>query len=146
MAVTESGLLPLYSGWRALDAWGLNDTWIARHGGITGEYLDRYRAEVIMFHSYYSPLEEPGPRARTSGLGPAWYRMCRTLQAYADRNGYRLAAVFGRDPSHTHAYYVRPGFPDTDAVFDAIRSFDYTWHQDGRPSTNFVADEPGARP
>ena len=146
MAVTESGLLPLYSGWRAVDAWGLNDTWIARHGGITEDYLDRYRPEVIMFHAYYSPLEDPGPRAETSGLGPAWYRMCRTLQAYAERNGYRLAAAFGREPSHTHVYYVRAGFADTDAVFAAIRSFDYVWYQDGRPSTNFAADEPGARP
>jgi hypothetical protein len=146
MAVTEAGLLPLYSGWRAVDAWGLNDTWIARHGGITEEYLDRYRPEVIMFHAYYSPLEEPGPRAEISGLGPAWYRMCRTLQAYAERNGYRLAAVFGREPSHTHAYYVRTGFPDADAVFAAIRSFDYIWYQDGRPSTNFAAAEAEARP
>jgi len=146
MAVTESGLLPFYSGWRAVDAWGLNDTWIARHGGITEAYLERYRPEVIMFHAYYSPLEGPGPRAETSGLGPAWYRMCRTLQAYAERNGYRLAAVFGREPSHTHAYYVRPGFPDADVIEAAIRGLDYVWYQDGRPSTNFAASEAGAPP
>jgi arabinofuranosyltransferase len=146
MAVTESGLLPFYSGWRAVDAWGLNDTWIARHGGITALYLDRYRPEVIMFHAYYSPLEEPGPRAEASGLGPAWYRMCRTLQSYAERNGYRLAAVFGREPSHVHAYYVRAGFPDAEAIAAAIGGFDYVWYQDGRPSTNFAPSEAEARP
>ena len=141
IAVTESGLLPFYSDWRALDAWGLNDTWIARHGGITEEYLDRYRPEVVMFHAYYSPLEPPTPRAARSGLGPAWFRMCRTLQAYAERHGYRLAAAFGREPSHVHAYYVRPGFPDSDAIVAAIRGFDYVWYQDGQRSANFALPE-----
>ncbi len=138
MAVTESGLLPFYSEWRAVDAWGLNDTWIARHGGVTEEYLDRYRPEVVMFHAYYSPLEDPGPRAETSGLGPGWFRMCRTLQSYAERRGYRLAALFGREPSHVHAYYVRAGLPDTAAIAAAIGGFDYVWYQDGRPATNFA--------
>ena len=146
LAVTESGLLPLYSEWRALDAWGLNDPWIAHHGGITEQYIDRYRPEVVMFHAYYNPLEPPGPRAETSGLGPAWYRTCRTLQAYAERRGYRLAAVFGREPDHTHSYYVRPGFPDADALFAAIRDLDYAWYQDGMPSTNFARAEAEARP
>jgi hypothetical protein len=146
MAVTESGLLPLYSEWRALDTWGLNDPWIAHHGGITEEYVDRYRPEVIMFHAYYSPLEPPGPRAETSGLGPGWYRTCRTLQAYAEARGYRLAAVFGREPDHTHSYYVRPGFPDAGAIFAAIRDLDYPWYQDGLPSTNFARRGAEAQP
>ena len=146
MAVTEAGLLPLYSEWRAVDAWGLNDPWIAHHGAITEEYLDRYRPEVIMFHAYYSPLEPPGPRAETSGLGPGWYRTCRTLQAYAEGRGYRLAAVFGRERDHTHSYYVRPGFPDATALEAAIRDFDYAWYQDGMPSVNFARAEAGARP
>jgi hypothetical protein len=99
-----------------------------------------------MFHAYYSPLEPPSPRAARSGLGPAWFRMCRTLQAYAERHGYRLAAAFGREPSHVHAYYVRPGFPDSDAIVAAIRGFDYVWYQDGHRSVNFVlADEHASR-
>jgi len=146
MAVTESGLLPLYSEWRTVDAWGLNDTWIARHGGVTEEYLERYRPEVVMFHAYYSPLEEPGPRAETSGLGPAWFRMCRTLQSYAERRGYRLAALFGREPSHVHAYYVRAGLPDAAALATAIEGFDYVWYQDGRPATNFAPGQAEPRP
>lgn len=141
MAVTESGLLPFYSQWRAVDAWGLNDTWIARHGGVTEDYLDRYRPEVVMFHAYYSPLEPPGPRAERSGLGPGWFRMCRTLQAYAERRGYRLAAAFGREPSHVHAYYVRPGFPESAALEAAIRGLDYVWYQDGQRSANFALPE-----
>jgi len=144
MAVTESGLLPFYSQWRAVDAWGLNDPWIARHGGITEDYLDRYRPEVIMFHAYYSPLSPPGPRAERSGLGPAWFRMCRTLQSYAESRGYRLAAAFGREPEHTHVYYVRPGFADSAALTAAIRGLDYPWYQDGMPSTNFALEREAA--
>jgi len=50
MAISEAGLLPFYSQWRAIDTWGLNDQWIAHHGGqITEEYLDRYKPELIMF-------------------------------------------------------------------------------------------------
>jgi hypothetical protein len=146
MAVTESGLLPFYSEWRTVDAWGLNDTWIARHGGVTEEYLERYRPEVVMFHAYYSPLADPGPRAENSGLGPAWFRMCRTLQSYAQRRGYRLAALFGREPSHVHAYYVRAGFPDAAAIAAAIAASDYVWYQDGRPAINFAPADAGPRP
>jgi arabinofuranosyltransferase len=43
LVTTEAGLLPLYSGWRAVDAWGLNDAYVAHRGGIDEEYLDRYR-------------------------------------------------------------------------------------------------------
>ena len=57
-----------------------------------------------------------------------------------------LAAVFGREPDHTHSYYVRPGFPDADALFAAIRDLDYAWYQDGMPSTNFARAEAEARP
>ena len=76
LATTEAGLLPLYSTWRAVDAWGLNDAWIAHHGGITEEYLDRYRPEVIVFHAYFSP-ETPaaGLASRSARSGPpgtAW--------------------------------------------------------------------------
>ena len=75
LVTTEAGLLPLYSTWRAVDAWGLNDAWIAHHGIITEEYLDRYRPEVIVFHAYFSPetdrsiLASSGDRSAPPGIG-----------------------------------------------------------------------------
>ena len=69
MATTEAGLLPLYSTWSAVDAWGLNDAFIASNGGITEEYLDRYRPEVIVFHAYFSP-ETPQTGPRVEGRSP----------------------------------------------------------------------------
>jgi hypothetical protein len=137
LATTEAGLLPLYSTWRAVDAWGLNDAWIAHHGGITEEYLDRYRPEVIVFHAYFSPeTPQEGRRVEERSLGPAWYRMVTTLKAYAERNGYILAAVFGRNAWDTHYYYVRPGARDTAALVDRLHSLDYYW--DGEPTANFA--------
>jgi hypothetical protein len=144
LATTEAGLLPLYSTWRAVDAWGLNDAFIAHHGGVTEEYLDRYRPEVIVFHAYFSPeTPQEGRRVEERSLGPAWYRMVTTLKGYAERNGYILAAVFGRNAWDTHYYYVRTGFPDSAALVDRLHSLEYYW--DGEPTANF-APTPGAAP
>jgi len=137
LATTEAGLLPLYSTWRAVDAWGLNDAWIAHHGGVTEEYLDRYRPEVIVFHAYFSPeTPQSGPRVEGRSLGPGWYRMVMTLKAYAKKNGYALAAVFGRDAWDTHHYYVRTGFPESREITNRLHALDYSW--DGEPTANFA--------
>jgi hypothetical protein len=137
IATTEAGLLPLYSEWRAIDTWGLNDAWIAHHGGVTEEYLDRHPPEVIALHAYFSPAAPPeGPAAARRGLGPAWFEMVTTLQRYATARGYRLAAVFGRGPTDTHYYYVRPGFPHSDAIATRIRGTPYLWN--GHPAEDYT--------
>jgi hypothetical protein len=139
LATTEAGLLPLYSTWRTVDAWGLNDAFIAHHGGVSAAYLDRYRPEVIVFHAYFSPrTPQEGPRIENRSLGPAWYRMVKTLQRYAQDRGYVLAAVFGRDAWDTHWYFVRPGFPHADEIVARIRGLDYYW--DGQPTVDLAAD------
>jgi hypothetical protein len=139
IATTEAGLLPLYSEWRAIDAWGLNDAWIAHHGGITEEYLDRYRPEVIALHAYFSPVAPPeGLAAAGRGLGPAWFEMVTTMQRYAVSRGYRLAAVFGRNPTDTHYYYVRPGFPESEAIATRIRGMRYLWN--GHPAEDYTPE------
>ncbi|HEY7508633.1 MAG TPA: hypothetical protein VIG50_00185 [Vicinamibacteria bacterium] len=145
IATSEAGLLPLYSEWRAVDAWGLNDAWIAHHGGITEEYLDRYQPAVIAFHAYHSPAAPPsGPDAARRGLGPAWFEMVTTLQRYAERRGYTLAAAWGPSPDDTHHYYVRPGLPESQALTHRIRTLRYLWN--GHPATNFAAaGEEGSR-
>ena len=52
----EAGQLPLYSEWRVVDTWGLNDPWIAHNGAITDSYLDRQKPHLIMFHASFSPI------------------------------------------------------------------------------------------
>lgn len=126
LVASEAGLLPLYSEWRAVDAWGLNDAWIARHGLVTDEYLDRYRPELITFHAPFSPVLPPEQsRAGERGLGRPWLRTVLVLKRYAERRGYGLVAAFGRDPYDAHYYYVRPGFPDADAITSRLRGIRY---------------------
>jgi hypothetical protein len=134
MAVTEAGLLPLYSEWRAVDTWGLNDSWIAHHGGVDAAYLGRYNPEVIMFHADFSPLSPP-PDSAEAG---SWLGMVLTLKQYAEANGYELAAVFGSSPRDTHYYYVRPGFPDSAAIIEDIRAIEAEGYIFGGRSINFI--------
>ena len=138
LVTTEAGLLPLVSEWRAVDAWGLNDQYIAHHGGIDEAYLDRYRPELIVFHAYFSPrVLDHGERVETRSLGRPWYRMVMTLKGYAEKNGYELAACFGRNEWDTHYYYVRRGFPQGGEIADRLRALDYYW--DGEPTLDLAA-------
>jgi arabinofuranosyltransferase len=115
MAVSEAGLLPLYSGWKAIDTWGLNDQWIAHHGEITESYLGRFKPEVIMVHEDpNSPLE-------------GWNSMVAVVKDYAEKNNYILAAEYGNDPHDVHLYYVRLGFPDSIEIAERICQIDYVF-------------------
>ena len=139
LVTTEAGLLPFYSEWRAVDAWGLNDRHVAHHGGIDEAYLDRYRPEVIVFHAFFSPgVPEHGERVETRSLGRPWYRMIMTLKGYAESRGYELAACFGRNAWDTHYYYVRRGFHQSEEIVARLRALDYYW--DGEPTTDFAAE------
>ena len=140
MAVTEAGLLPLYSRWNALDAWGLNDPQIARAGRITAEDLDRHKPHLIIFHAYFSPLT-PQLEVRNE-----WDAMVKTLKEYAESKGYRLAAVFGETPHDTHHYYVRPDFADSGRLFERIRDTRYIWMSTGGECLNFATLRRGEGP
>jgi hypothetical protein len=138
LATTEAGLLPLYSQWRAVDAWGLNDQHVAHQGGIDEAYLDRYRPEVILAHAYFSPgVGDHGERVERRSLGRPWYRMVMTLKGYAESHGYELAACFGRNEWDTHYYWVRRGFPQSAEIVSRLRGLDYYW--DGEPTVDFAA-------
>ncbi len=132
IATTEAGLLPLYSQWKAVDTWGLNDKWIAHKGHITEEYLDRFKPHVIVFHEWFSPLV---PASNTSGK---WFEMVMTLKRYAEKNGYILAAAFGETPYDTHYYYVRPDFAESCEIVKRIRAVDYHWSATGNKAINYA--------
>jgi hypothetical protein len=137
IVTTEAGLIPYYSGWTAVDAWGLNDQWIAHNGGITAEYLDQFKPEVIMFHAHFSPLIPP--RATPADLAEPWFKMTYILLTYAESNGYQLAAVFGDSPYDTNYYYVRPDFEDSGQILRQIsRMKNYYWQSTWNVSVNFA--------
>jgi arabinofuranosyltransferase len=125
MATTEAGLLPLYSKWRDIDTWGLNDAWIAHHGQITADYLDAYKPELIMFHASFSPLVSVEYRGNSEEWFQTWFPMVMTLKHYAEAHGYILAADFGVSPYDTFYYYVRPAFPDSAEIVQKIRHIPY---------------------
>ncbi|HJZ13373.1 MAG TPA: hypothetical protein VJ521_14550 [Acidobacteriota bacterium] len=137
IATTEAGLLPYYSGWGAIDTWGLNDQFIAHNGGLTAEYLERYKPHVIMFHDYYSPLVPP--KLTEANLAQPWFRMTITMKEYAEANGYVLAAVFGDSPYDTHYYYVRPDFQDSERIIEQISKMKrYYWFTTGKKAINYA--------
>jgi hypothetical protein len=144
MAVSEAGALPFYSGWNAVDTWGLNDPWIVRHGVVTQEYLDRYRPHVIMF-AYFSPVA-PATPSGAQAVTHTFSAGSRCSRCSAERRGYILAAVYGETPYDTHYYYVRPDFPDAAAIVQRICSTRYIWYQTGRPCINYALLEPKASP
>jgi arabinofuranosyltransferase len=132
IATSEAGLLPLYSRWRSLDTWGLNDIWLAHNGTITQEYLDSFKPTIIMFRASFSPL------VCSDKGGGEWLKMVRTLKSYAEKKGYVLAAVFGDSPYETHYYYVRPDSPESQEIIRRIRITDYYWYATGRRAINYA--------
>ncbi len=137
IATSEAGLLPFYSKWTTVDTWGLNDPWIALHGGVTEEYLDRYKPQLIVFHAYFSPLVPA--KLTEKNLSQDWYRMTVTLMEYAERHGYVLAAAFGDSPYEAHYYYVRPDFADSARLAKQISSMkNYYWPVTGKRSINYA--------
>jgi hypothetical protein len=141
IATSEAGLLPFYSNWTAIDTWGLNDEWIAHHGGITESYLDEYKPNVIVFHAYFSPLVPP--RLIGKNLSQAWFRMTITLKEYAEKHGYVLAAAFGDSPYDAHYYYVRTDFADSAAIVHELSTMkNYYWFASGRKSINYADLQP----
>jgi hypothetical protein len=136
IATTEAGLLPYYSGWDAIDTWGLNDQRIA-HDGLTMGYLDERKPHIIMFHDYYSPLVPP--RLTEANLEQRWFGMTILMKTYAEENGYVLAAVFGDSPYDTHYYYVRPDFEDSERLVKRISEFrNYFYPTTGKRSINYA--------
>ncbi|NTY58822.1 hypothetical protein [Mycolicibacterium sphagni] len=115
IATTEAGALPFYSRWRAIDTWGLNDEWIAHNGGITQEYLERQRPDVVVFHDI-------GALGTADKRLERWDRQVSELYGYVERHHFILAAVFGSSLHYAFYYYVRPDLPDRDEIVQAIRS------------------------
>lgn len=114
LATTEAGLLPLYSEWRSVDTWGLNDQRIAHAGELPIEYLQERWPAVIMHHRFpYQDAE--------------WTHMIDTLEQYIDQEMYVLAGEFGVSADDTHVYYVRSDIPESGEIISLIEEMPYYW-------------------
>jgi hypothetical protein len=126
---TEAGVIPYFSGWRAIDGWGLNDAEIAHNPlGITDAYMDQNHPAIIMF--YLQPFdgdmvqfnrtwrgEEPAKRNSANLLGE--------MSHYAVTHDYELAARWGASPCNVNVWYVKRGLPETQQMIDLIRHQPY---------------------
>ncbi|NLW86764.1 MAG: hypothetical protein GXY38_07810 [Planctomycetes bacterium] len=117
LATTEAGLLPLYSRWRSIDAYGLNNHWIARQGGITPDYLSSMDPELIVFHDTWPQRGDPAAQG--------WFRMLGILENYVHENDFVLVAAFAGDRRHIHYYYLKADCPDYDILYNLIGSVRY---------------------
>lgn len=110
VATTEAGLIPLKSGWRALDTWGLNDQRIAHRGQLSYTDLDAAKPTVIFSHAPYSPGFPPVPDPL---LGQEWTDMTVILEQWASGNGYERVRTVGQSGGGTWSIWVRPGERDS---------------------------------
>lgn len=132
LATSEAGLLPLYSGWRTIDAWGLNDQWIAHNGRVTEEYIAAFKPDVIMFRAEFSPVKS------FQGGSKEILEMVLTLKAYAEKHNYILAAAYGDNPQVAHYYYIRIDFPEASELVARIRNVPYYWYDSGNKAVNYA--------
>jgi hypothetical protein len=137
LATTEAGILPLYSGWRTVDTWGLNDQKIAHEGTITARRLEAFNPDVIVFHASFSPVLKEG--CVGPEFNPGWNEMTFRLRRFATQHHYRLVAAYGINPYDSFYHYVRKDFPDSDSLVAAIRSTSYVLPGVGEPAINFAA-------
>ncbi|HQQ63940.1 MAG TPA: hypothetical protein PLF22_10245, partial [Pseudomonadales bacterium] len=114
LATTEAGLLPLYSGWRSLDTWGLNDAWIAHHDGlVTMDYLAAAKPDLLVYRKGDRFIDE-----KSSGINPArWSQQIAVLQQYTREHDFVLA----RQTADGLFYFVRPDTPDANEIVGRIR-------------------------
>jgi arabinofuranosyltransferase len=123
MATTEAGLLPLYSEWTALDAWGLNDPWIAHNKGITEAYLEQWHPDLIAIHGsliLFNKLPPPDPGWMSAR--PDWQWMITILKKHAASHHFRLASAVGYSPANAMIYYVRADAPDAAGMIESIKA------------------------
>lgn len=114
VVTTEAGLIPLRSGWHAVDAYGLNDRRIAQSGTITAERLASEDPDVIVVHGAYVDATD------------AWSTMVRQLIDYAESSGYRTAVTLPiGERDWDWVIYVRPDAPDADELVAALAAADY---------------------
>ncbi len=142
MVVTEAGDLPFYSEWQAVDALGLNDAFIAHHNGVLTEaYLDGYKPEILMYNQWSAFRSLEDIRAQATGQATlttdALSQNDAIMRHYAVSHGYVLAAMWGATYCNYHVFWVRPDFPDRDAIVSAIKDHPFYTQGEGLLAYDF---------
>lgn len=140
IAVTEAGVLPLYSEWRTIDGLGLNDAYIAHHGnGSISAYFEQRPPDVIMIH-LDSSMPRPELLTSLNGGQPvpgSVYEAFTRMGLFASQHHYTMAAAYGSSVCNLHVYWVRPGIADYDAILHAIRDYPYYFLDNGELASDY---------
>lgn len=98
MFVTESGALPYFSEWTAVDWLGLNNETIA-HEGMSVELLEDYDPDLVMLLVRLHPGHQKAHRPH--------------VVTYLQEQDYQLAAAINKSLTHErfHVYFVDPDSP-----------------------------------
>ena len=144
MAVTEAGTLPYFSGWRTIDAWGLNDAHIMHDpNGMTDAYLDESRPAIIMYHVGMENHDElRHVWLGDGGLVSGPPRFNGPLSRYAVTHNYELVARWGAQPCNVHIWYVRRDIPDFAAIKAIILRQPHFFLDGGAIATNYMQASP----
>ncbi len=106
MFISESGALPFFSNWKAVDLLGLNSEEIA-HRGLSIEYLNTLNPDLVMLLSIDTTYDPQTPKFRL-------------INKYMTENGFIAAAVIQKNFQHYHYYFVRENSPLFDKIIDRI--------------------------
>lgn len=149
IVVTEAGVIPYFSKWRAIDAWGLNDSEIVHNQrGLTPEYLDANHPAIIMFYtasvqdkaSYDRIWRGDEPKAQTLQY------LEEVASHYALTHGYMVAARWGESPCENAMWYLRKDLPEYEQMLAIIRAPGYFHpYNDAQYGTNYLGSEPPAQ-
>ena len=119
MFVTESGAVPYYSEWHAVDEWGLNSEEIA-HEGLDEAFLERYDPDLALVLS-----------GTNTGM---IQRKSRVTASFLDNSSYRLVAVIPKQNAdrtnvgpRIHSYFVDTESPGYRRIACALLTIDLVY-------------------
>ena len=96
MLTTESGILPYYSEWDTVDAWGLNNPEYSR-ALIQSKDISTHNPDLIVIHAYSIPYEDYSFLYKKNNQfehkEKTWKNMCSNIVRGIDETEYKLFMV-----------------------------------------------------
>jgi hypothetical protein len=117
MVTSESGALPYFSGWKAVDLLGLNSEEIA-HEGLSEQLLVDLNPDLVMTLCR-SPSQICGP--------PATHPIVRK---YLAGHGFVAVAATAKNKRRHHLYFVRRSSPLFDAIVERLLNIEGVEYRD----------------
>ena len=116
LTTTEAGVIPYFSGWRSIDAYGLNDSEIVHNPkGLTEDYLSKNNPAVMIIHLSTGGLSQQEFEAVWKSDAPVQHDLAHQAQVashFAATHNYTLAARWGEWPCSLIIDDVRNDLPE----------------------------------